>query len=275
MDRIDALGVAEWIRDERVTRVERAARGDPLDGDAWTRSRRATSRRSTEVWIGGADCPEADPQRCSSRSSACRCSTTYGLSEAPTVVTTDDLDGGHVAARERTAAPASRRADRRRRSVRRAPRRAGPGPARTTRCSATGRRPDATAETLAGGAAAHRRPRLHRRRRLSPHPRPQEPGDHPRRRERVPGGGRARAARARRRGRVRGRRPSRRASRRTRAGRGRARAGRDVDRRGAHRALPRQPREVQGAGTLGVRRRLPAQLDEQDPTPRARPPLRP
>ena len=39
-------------------------------------------------------------------------------------------------------------------------------------------------------------------------------------------------------------------------------------------ALPRQPREVQGAGALGVRRRLPAQLDEQDPTTRARPALR-
>ena len=172
--------------------------------------------------------PRGDPRRRSSRSSACRCSTTYGLSEAPTVVTIDDRDGTHVPGASGRPLPhldvqiiddevcVARRHDRAR------------GRARTTRCSATGERPDAT-----GDVAARRRsctPAISgsRRRRLSPHPRPQEPRDHPRRCERVPGGGRAGPARARRGGRVRGGRRRRRPSRRTGGGRGRARARRDA-----------------------------------------------
>ena len=66
-DRNDPVGVAEWIRDERVT-----------------------------VWNGGGDCPE--PVRAAFEEKFGKpVLMTYGLSEAPTVVSIDDPDGTHAA----------------------------------------------------------------------------------------------------------------------------------------------------------------------------------
>src|SRR3546814_6411186 len=58
MDRIDAEGVAEWIRDEKVTTWN----GPPalLHSLAAMDSIRASDLASLrEVWTGGGDCPEA------------------------------------------------------------------------------------------------------------------------------------------------------------------------------------------------------------------------
>ena len=93
-DRSDAVGVAEWIRAERVTTwngppaLVHSLAGD----DAVAPDDLATL---AEVWNGGGDCPEpvrdafekkfGKPVLC-----------TYGLSEAPTVVSIDDPDGTHV-----------------------------------------------------------------------------------------------------------------------------------------------------------------------------------
>ena len=58
MDRIDAEGVAEWIRDERVTTFN----GPPalLHSLAHDDAIAAADLASLdEVWTGGADCPEA------------------------------------------------------------------------------------------------------------------------------------------------------------------------------------------------------------------------
>ena len=49
----------------------------------------------TEVWVGGADCPESIRTAFQNKFGM-PLLTTYGLSEAPTVVTTDDPDGGHI-----------------------------------------------------------------------------------------------------------------------------------------------------------------------------------
>ena len=95
MDRIDAEGVAEWIRDERVTTwngppalllslatMESIAAGDLASLD--------------EVWTGGADCPEAIRSAFAAKFGL-PVLATYGLSEAPTVVSIDGRDGTHVA----------------------------------------------------------------------------------------------------------------------------------------------------------------------------------
>lgn len=93
MDRIDAEGVAEWIRRERVTTWN----GPPAL--LHTLSERdditpADLSSLDEVWTGGADCPEALRQRFEAKFGVA-VSATYGLSEAPTVVTIDDREGDH------------------------------------------------------------------------------------------------------------------------------------------------------------------------------------
>ena len=58
MDRVDALGVAEWIRDERVT----VWNGPPAvihSMASMDEIAPSDLRRSHEVWVGGADCPES------------------------------------------------------------------------------------------------------------------------------------------------------------------------------------------------------------------------
>lgn len=93
MDRIDAEGVAEWIRRERVTTWN----GPPaLLHSLATREDVDPADLATldEVWTGGADCPEPLRRRFEERFGV-PVTATYGLSEAPAVVTIDDRDGEH------------------------------------------------------------------------------------------------------------------------------------------------------------------------------------
>jgi acyl-CoA synthetase (AMP-forming)/AMP-acid ligase II len=95
MDRIDAEGVAEWIRAERVTTWN----GPPalLHSLATMESITADDLASLdEVWTGGADCPEAIRSAFEAKFGL-PVLATYGLSEAPTVVAIDGRDGSHVA----------------------------------------------------------------------------------------------------------------------------------------------------------------------------------
>lgn len=91
MDRIDAEGVAEWIRTERVTTWN----GPPalLHSLASMDQIAASDLASLdEVWTGGADCPEAI-RRAFAAKFALPVLATYGLSEAPTVVAIDERSG--------------------------------------------------------------------------------------------------------------------------------------------------------------------------------------
>jgi long-chain acyl-CoA synthetase len=95
MDRIDAEGVAGWIRRERVTTWN----GPPAllyslaSMDAVAPEDLASLR---EVWTGGADCPEAIRTAFAAKFGL-PVLATYGLTEAPTVVAIDPPGGGHVA----------------------------------------------------------------------------------------------------------------------------------------------------------------------------------
>ncbi len=93
-DRSDALSIAEWIRAERVTTwngppalIHSLAGNDDVAPDSLA--------SLDEVWNGGGDCPE--PVRAAfERKFAKPVLGTYGLSEAPTVVSIDDRGGGHA-----------------------------------------------------------------------------------------------------------------------------------------------------------------------------------
>jgi acyl-CoA synthetase (AMP-forming)/AMP-acid ligase II len=93
-DRNDPAGVAEWIRQERVTvwngppaLVHSLAHDDAVAPDDLA--------SLDEVWNGGGDCPE--PVRAAFEEKFGKpVLMTYGLSEAPTVVTIDDPDGRHA-----------------------------------------------------------------------------------------------------------------------------------------------------------------------------------
>ena len=94
MDRIDAAGVAEWIRNERVTTwngpppvLHTLAHDDTIFP--------ADLATLDEIWTGGADCPESLREAFAAKFGR-PVLATYGLSEAPTVVSIDDRDGTHV-----------------------------------------------------------------------------------------------------------------------------------------------------------------------------------
>ncbi|MGH9275939.1 MAG: class I adenylate-forming enzyme family protein [Acidimicrobiales bacterium] len=94
MDRIDAEGVAEWIRTEQVTTWN----GPPalLHSLATMDSVAASDLASlTEVWTGGADCPEVIRSMFEEKFGL-PVLATYGLSEAPTIVSIDPRGGPHV-----------------------------------------------------------------------------------------------------------------------------------------------------------------------------------
>jgi long-chain acyl-CoA synthetase len=93
MDRIDAEGVAEWIQRERVTTwngppalLHTLIERDDIPAEALS--------SLDEVWTGGADCPEPLRERFAAKFGM-PVLATYGLSEAPSVVTIDGRDGGH------------------------------------------------------------------------------------------------------------------------------------------------------------------------------------
>lgn len=88
MDRIDAEGVAEWIRTESVTTWN----GPPaLLHSLVTNEAVAPADLASleEVWTGGADCPEAIRSAFAEKFGL-PVLATYGLSEAPTVVAIDE-----------------------------------------------------------------------------------------------------------------------------------------------------------------------------------------
>jgi long-chain acyl-CoA synthetase len=94
MDRIDAEGVAEWVREERVT----VWNGPPalLHSLASNENVAPSDLASLrEVWTGGADCPEAIRSRFEAKFGL-PVLATYGLSEAPTIVAIDPPGGPHV-----------------------------------------------------------------------------------------------------------------------------------------------------------------------------------
>ncbi len=94
MDRVDAEGVASWIRRERVTTWNGAPAQlrDLATNPAVTPADLASL---TEVWTGGGDCPEAIRAAFADRFGVA-VTATYGLSEAPTVVAIDPVGGPHV-----------------------------------------------------------------------------------------------------------------------------------------------------------------------------------
>ena len=94
MDRIDAEGVADWIRDEGVTVWNGPP---PVIHSLATMDQIAPDDLATldEVWTGGADCPESIRSAFAAKfGRPVLCS--YGLTEAPTVVSIDPPDGRHV-----------------------------------------------------------------------------------------------------------------------------------------------------------------------------------
>jgi acyl-CoA synthetase (AMP-forming)/AMP-acid ligase II len=155
MDRIDAEGVAEWIRRERVTTwngppalLHSLAHMDGIDPSDLS--------SLDEVWTGGADCPEAIRSAFEARFGL-PVLATYGLSEAPTMVAIDSRSGDdhapgasgrplpHLAVRIAGPDGASLPAGQ--------PGEICVGPADDRYRTMLGywRRPDATAETLVGG----------------------------------------------------------------------------------------------------------------------------
>lgn len=93
MDRIDAEGVAEWIRDHDVNvwngppaLLHSLAEFDTVAPDDLASLR--------EVWTGGADCPEVIRSAFHEKFGH-QVLATYGLSEAPTVVAIDPVGGPH------------------------------------------------------------------------------------------------------------------------------------------------------------------------------------
>lgn len=95
MDQMYSEGIAEWIDRERVT----VWNGPPpilhtmAASDAVSPSALATLR---EAWSGGADLPAALRARFAEKFGVPVVGT-YGLSEAPTIVSIDPVDGSHLA----------------------------------------------------------------------------------------------------------------------------------------------------------------------------------
>jgi long-chain acyl-CoA synthetase len=155
MDRIDAEGVAEWIRRERVTTWN----GPPaLLHSLAHMDEIAPSEMASldEVWTGGADCPEAIRAAFEAKFGL-PVLATYGLSEAPTVVAIDGRAGDdhapgasgrplphlavHIVGDDGASLPAGEAGEIC----------VGPADDRYRTMLGYWERPDATAETLAGG----------------------------------------------------------------------------------------------------------------------------
>jgi acyl-CoA synthetase (AMP-forming)/AMP-acid ligase II len=94
MDRRDAAGIAEWVRDQQVTvwNGVPAQLFDLVRGGQATREDLASLR---EVWSGGGDCPDA-LRTAFAEAFGRELRATYGLTEAPTVVAIDPVGGAWV-----------------------------------------------------------------------------------------------------------------------------------------------------------------------------------
>jgi long-chain acyl-CoA synthetase len=91
IDQADVASIVEWIRTERVT----VWNGPPAQ--LWTMVRDGSIDPAhlaslDEVWVGGADCPDRLRMDFEERFGVRVCRT-YGLTEAPALVSLDDLDG--------------------------------------------------------------------------------------------------------------------------------------------------------------------------------------
>ena len=90
IDRRDVRGVADWIERERVT-VWNGAPAQLLDMASHPE---LNLESLTEVWTGGGDCPEYIRQAFAG-THGLAVTSTYGLSEAPTVISIDPFTGDH------------------------------------------------------------------------------------------------------------------------------------------------------------------------------------
>ncbi|MHB1486219.1 MAG: class I adenylate-forming enzyme family protein [Acidimicrobiales bacterium] len=88
MDRVDAQGVADWIERERVTtwngvpaQLYSLVNDDSIGPEALA--------SLEELWVGGADCPESLREAVAAKFGT-PVVHTYGLTEAPTIVSMDD-----------------------------------------------------------------------------------------------------------------------------------------------------------------------------------------
>jgi long-chain acyl-CoA synthetase len=89
MDRRDAEGVLDWIRDERVS-VWNGVPTQLFDLARKHAHRRPDLATLTEVWSGGGDCPDALREEFLA-AFGLPVRATYGLTEAPTVVAIDPV----------------------------------------------------------------------------------------------------------------------------------------------------------------------------------------
>jgi long-chain acyl-CoA synthetase len=94
MDRLDADGVAEWIRGEQVTTWNGvpAILYDMVHGSTVAARDLASL---DDIWTGGADCPES-LQSAFAAKFGVPLRTTYGLTEAPSMVAIDPRGGPHI-----------------------------------------------------------------------------------------------------------------------------------------------------------------------------------
>lgn len=103
MDRVDGLGMAEWIQAERVTTI---AAVPAMLHDLLTHPDVSDDMLEsiTNIGVGGADMPDAFRRLYEKRFHR-RVGSGYGLTEAPTAVTVEDVDAEPVAGASGTALP--------------------------------------------------------------------------------------------------------------------------------------------------------------------------
>jgi long-chain acyl-CoA synthetase len=103
MDRVDPLGVATWVKDEAVNSwfgVPTILHGLVTAGEVAVEDLRSL----TDTWTGGTYLPES-VRAAFERRFGCQVSATYGLTEAPTVVTIENCDEPRIPGCSGTSLP--------------------------------------------------------------------------------------------------------------------------------------------------------------------------
>jgi long-chain acyl-CoA synthetase len=103
MDRVDPTGIAAWLREEKVTvwnGVPAMLHGLIADPGVAAEDLRSVN----DLWTGGGDCPEVIRSRFADKFGI-PVRATYGLTEAPTLVTIDEVGSEHVAGASGKALP--------------------------------------------------------------------------------------------------------------------------------------------------------------------------